>query len=174
VNEIIEYLETEESVLAGDIYITPPENIVNSDEDSGDEENPNINHLCKHQLLSEAEFQATIFKQDGLDIIDDFPDHSQSEAEVSTSSGKSSVAKKRCVVSRKWKDVDIQEKREKTSTTPDFSEGLINPVDFFELFFDADVFELLRSETQKNAVMKGKCDFRVTTTEMKHFIGILL
>ncbi|KAH9639654.1 hypothetical protein HF086_009107, partial [Spodoptera exigua] len=55
VNQIISHLEEDDDVFAADIFITPPDNWQNSDEDSGDEEFASINNLSRHQLLAEAE-----------------------------------------------------------------------------------------------------------------------
>ncbi|XP_017488906.1 PREDICTED: piggyBac transposable element-derived protein 2-like [Rhagoletis zephyria] len=42
------------------------------------------------------------------------------------------------------------------------------------MFFDDEVYELLRSSAEKNAIAKSQMNFRVTTEEVKNFIGILL
>ncbi|CAG9571923.1 unnamed protein product [Danaus chrysippus] len=70
VNDIISHLEDNDDVLSADIYITPPDNYDKSDEDSGDEESSNINHLSRQQLLAQAEFRATVSSQSNLDIIE--------------------------------------------------------------------------------------------------------
>lgn len=59
VYQIISQLEEDDDLFAADIFITPPENWQNSDEDSGDEEFASINNLSRHQLLSEAELRVT-------------------------------------------------------------------------------------------------------------------
>ncbi|CAG9563542.1 unnamed protein product [Danaus chrysippus] len=72
VNDIISHLEDNDDVLSADIYITPPDNYDKSDEDSGDEESSNINHLSRQQLLAQAEFRATVSSQSNLDIIEKY------------------------------------------------------------------------------------------------------
>ncbi|CAG9566275.1 unnamed protein product [Danaus chrysippus] len=175
VNDIISHLEDNDDVLSADIYITPPDNYDKSDEDSGDEESSNINHLSRQQLLAQAEFRATVSSQSNLDIIESV----SNEVSIDNNThGDLSVQppakKKKCPATRKWRKVDIPVKTEKTSETPHFLEHLDTPVHFFELFFDEDVFELIRSETEKNAIQKGYHNFKVTTEEIKRFIGILL
>ncbi|CAG9564116.1 unnamed protein product [Danaus chrysippus] len=175
VNDIISHLEDNDDVLSADIYITPPDNYDKSDEDSGDEESSNINHLSRQQLLAQAEFRATVSSQSNLDIIESV----SNEVSIDNNThGDLSVQppakKKKCPATRKWRKVDIPVKTEKTSEPPHFLEHLDTPVHFFELFFDEDVFELIRSETEKNAIQKGYHNFKVTTEEIKRFIGILL
>lgn len=176
VNDIISHLEDDNDVLSAEIYITPPENYDKSDEDSGDEESANINNLSRHQLLAEAEFRATVSSQTGPDVVEEILDGSlvNETNKPTTSQELAPPSKKRRIVARKWRQVDIPEKPEKISEPPNFLEDLENPVQFFELFFDAEVFELLRSETEKNAIQKGNLNFRVSTEEIKRFIGILL
>lgn len=178
VNEIISQLEQEDNVLSADIYITPPENYAKSDEDSGDEESTSINNLSRQQLLAEAEVRATVTSQAGLEVVEDILNRSLEdeidEAIASTSTAKPQPPKKRCLATRKWMCKDIPEKPDKGSEPPNFLEELDNPIHFFELFFDEEVFELIRSETEKNAIQKGNHNFRVTVEEIKRFIGILL
>lgn len=178
VNDIITLLEEDGNVLSADVYITPPDNYDKSDEDSGDEESANINNLSRHQLLAEAEVRASVNSQVGLAAAADIPNglfvDQSAEPIASTSAVIPPPSKKRCLVTRKWRHKDIPEKPDKVSEPPNFLEGLDNPIQFFELLFDAEVFELIRSETEKNAIQKGNHNFRVTTEEIKRFIGILL
>ncbi|XP_036332246.1 piggyBac transposable element-derived protein 3-like [Rhagoletis pomonella] len=176
-NEIISQLEEDDDVLSADIYITPPENNDKSDEDSGDEESANINNLSRRQLLAEAEFRATVSSHNELGTVEDLLNDSVVDETNETPRTSATLApplKKRCLTKRKWTHTDIPEKLEKVSEPPNFLEDLDNPLQFFELFFDTEVFELIRSETEKNAIQKGNHNFRVTTEEIKRFIGILL
>ncbi|XP_050552280.1 piggyBac transposable element-derived protein 3 [Spodoptera frugiperda] len=178
-NEIISQLEQDDDVFEAEFFITPPDNWQNSDEDSGDEEFVSINNLSKHQLLAEAELRVTRSSQAESRIVNERVEVAQREDPVPSTSSASSETqpppkKRRAEVTRKWRFVDISEKPEKECSEPDFLEHLENPIQFFELFFDEEVFELLRSETEKNAIQKGKHGFRVSTTDIKHFIAILL
>ncbi|KAL0892761.1 hypothetical protein ABMA27_014467 [Loxostege sticticalis] len=175
VNEIISHLEDDTDVLSADIYITPPDNFDKSDEDSGDEESTDINNLSRHQLLAEAELRVTVASETGIEVEERFLDEQTLEPMPSTSSADPpQPKKKRVAVSRRWRATDIPDKPEKEVLIPSFLEDIETPLQFFELFFDEEVFELLRSETEKNAIQKGKHGFRVSLTEIKHFIGILL
>ncbi|XP_048488144.1 piggyBac transposable element-derived protein 3-like [Plutella xylostella] len=200
VNEIISQLEEDDDFFAADIFITPPDKWQNSDEDSGDEEFPSINNLSRNQLLAEAELRITRSSQSESSIVKELVEN---EVQVEPTPSTSSVTqppqpicssmvtqaqpplppppsptpppkRRRVEVARKWKFVDIREKAEKEYREPDFLDNLETPVQFFELFFDEEVIKLLRSETKKNAIEKGKHAFCVTTTEIKHFIAILL
>uniref|UniRef100_A0A2H1VYN5 SFRICE_031947 n=1 Tax=Spodoptera frugiperda TaxID=7108 RepID=A0A2H1VYN5_SPOFR len=66
------------------------------------------------------------------------------------------------------------QKEEKEWTPPSFLEDLHNPLEFFELFYDDEVIELLRSQTEHNANQKGHVNFKVSSDEIKRFRGILL
>ncbi|KAH9639529.1 hypothetical protein HF086_007735 [Spodoptera exigua] len=188
VNQIISHLEEDDDVFAADIFITPPDNWQNSDEDSGDEEFASINNLSRHQLLAEAELRVTRSSQPESRIVNELVGDEETVHSIPSTSSVSQPPqpissltvtqpppkRRRVEVTRKWRFVDIPEKSEKEYCEPDFLENLENPVQFFELFFDEEVFELLRSETEKNAIQKGKHAFRITTTDIKHFIAILL
>lgn len=188
-------LEEDDNLFSADIYINPPENYINSDEDSGDEEFATINNLSRHQLLSGAELRVTRSSQaetDSESEVDeeDVPVGKAStsktpppkkkrkageEPSASTSSTKFTQRyKKPKDIVRNWKNEDIAEKIVPQANPPKFVEDLENPIQFFELFFDDIVIELLRSETEKNGIQKGRHDFRVTTVELKHFLAILL
>ncbi|KAL0830062.1 hypothetical protein ABMA28_003519 [Loxostege sticticalis] len=218
VDQIISHLEEDDDMFSADIFITPPDNWQNSDEDSGDEEFASINNLSRHQLLAEAELrvtrssqaESTIVNELVADeaIVDPIPSTS-SETQTPQPSFSSAVTqpppkRRRVEVTRKWRFVDIPEKAGKEHCEPDFLENLQNPIQFFELFYDEQVFELLRSETEingiqkgfpfwipfisvvsipfissfynryKKKIQKGKLAFRVSTTDIKHFIAILL
>ncbi|CAG9571431.1 unnamed protein product [Danaus chrysippus] len=169
VNDIISHLEDNDDVLSADIYITPPDNYDKSDEDSGDEESSNINHLSRQQLLAQAEFRATVSSQSNLDIIESV----SNEVSIDNNThGDLSVQppakKKKCPATRKWRKVDIPVKTEKTSEPPHFLEHLDTPVHFFELFFDEDVFELIRSETEKKCYSKRLPQFQRASTGNTH------
>lgn len=107
VNDIITLLEEDGNVLSADVYITPPDNYDKSDEDSGDEESANINNLSRHQLLAEAEVRASVNSQVGLAAAADIPNgllvDQSAEPIASTSAVIPPPSKKRCLVTRKWR-----------------------------------------------------------------------
>ncbi|CAK1601053.1 unnamed protein product [Parnassius mnemosyne] len=173
VNDIISYLEDDNDVLEADVYITPPENFDKSDEDSGNEESTDINCLSRHQLLAAAELRAKVSVEGRIEEI--HQQESQEEQPTSSTSQNPPAEKQsKRTVSRKWRNVDIPQKAEKEWTPPSFLQDFHNPQDFFELFYDEDVIELLRSQTEQNARQKGHVNFKVSSDEIKRFIGILL
>lgn len=178
VNEIISALEEDSPIFSADIFITPPENNNLSDEDSGDEDSGDIGNLTGRQLLAEAEVRCQVQSAQGsLETIEGIPFISQDiqENQPSISSPQEPPAKKaKIIVSRKWRQKDITAKAEMESTVPNFVLDKDNPIEFFETFFDNDVYELLRSSTEKNAIAKGQVNFRITIEEVKNFVGILL
>lgn len=54
VHVVIAMLEDDGLFSQADIFIAPPANPDNSDEDSGDEEQMNVNNLTRRQLEAEA------------------------------------------------------------------------------------------------------------------------
>ncbi|XP_039967497.1 piggyBac transposable element-derived protein 3-like [Bactrocera tryoni] len=178
VHEIISALEDDHNILSADIFITPPENNDFSDEDSGSEEAGEIGNLTRRQLLAEAEVRCQLPSADGvLETVDGIPFINQDEQEQQPSASQSNeppAKKSKTIVTRKWRQKDIAANPERESMQPDFVLDKDNPLDFFEMFFDEEVFELLRSSTEQNAIAKGHVNFRVTVEEIKNFIGILL
>nr|CAD7463814.1 unnamed protein product [Timema tahoe] len=58
-DEIAAILEEQVGLLEAEIYITPPDNPLLSDEDSGDEEETNFDHLIGNQLKAVSEARIT-------------------------------------------------------------------------------------------------------------------
>lgn len=176
VHQIISVLEDDSPIVSADIFITPPDNVDVSDEDSGDEDTGEIGNLARRQLLAEAEVRCQVPSSEGmLETIDGIPSISNKEVNNPESySGKPPNKKAKIASKREWKQNDIRSKTEKEWSTPDFVLDKENPLQFFEMFFDNDVFELLRGSTENNAIGKGQLNFRVTTEEIKGFLGILL
>lgn len=187
VHEIISYLEEDSPIISADIFITPPENVDFSDEDSGSEDSGHISNLARRQLLAEAEVRCQVPSSEGiLETVEGIPSinrdmedrnngQDEQENQPSTSSSAEPPGKKaKIVVTRKWRQKDIESKLEQESTVPDFVLDKDNPLEFFEMFFDDEVYEMLRSSTEKNAIAKGQINFRLTIEEVKNFIGILL
>lgn len=110
--------------MSGDIFITPPDGEI-SEEDSGDEESVNINHLSRGQLLAEAEYRATISSKGGVQYVHDVTNENESfEFSVaSASTAKPPTKRRRIDVTRKWKFIDIPEKEEKVTEYPYFLEN---------------------------------------------------
>lgn len=69
VEEIASALE-ELDVIEGDVFILPPENPLLSDQDSGDENEPDITHFTGNQLRGAAEVRGKILTDEGIINID--------------------------------------------------------------------------------------------------------
>ncbi|GBP17710.1 PiggyBac transposable element-derived protein 3 [Eumeta japonica] len=135
------------------------------------------------QLEDDDDFLAAdiyITPPDGDKSDEDSGDEDSGNINCSRTSGKYMSSppplskKKRADVTRKWRSVDISEEPEREEYPPDFLEDVENPVQFFEMFYDDKVIELLRSETEKNANHKGKHGFKVTKVEIRHLLRVFL
>ncbi|KAG8278536.1 hypothetical protein J6590_016786 [Homalodisca vitripennis] len=70
VEDILQILEgNTDTLLTATVYTEPPENFLQSDEDSANEEEDDINRLTGNQLRASAQLQATTLTSDGLDHI---------------------------------------------------------------------------------------------------------
>ncbi|GBP30631.1 PiggyBac transposable element-derived protein 3 [Eumeta japonica] len=175
VHEMISALEDDNLTISADIFITPPENDDLSDEDSGSEDAVEISNLGRRQLLPEAEVRRTVSSLEGiLENVEGIDQEEEEEQPTTSEAIEPSVKKAKIMVTRKWRHTDISAKPEKETTTPKFVLDKDNPLEFFEMFFDDQVLELLRSSTEKNAIAKGHVNFRLTIEEVKNFIGVLL
>ncbi|KAG8297003.1 hypothetical protein J6590_044656 [Homalodisca vitripennis] len=68
--DILQFLEgNTDTLLTATVYTEPPENFLQSDEDSANEEEDDINRLTGNQLRAPAQLQATTLTSDGLDHI---------------------------------------------------------------------------------------------------------
>ncbi|XP_039300249.1 piggyBac transposable element-derived protein 3-like [Nilaparvata lugens] len=65
-DDIMNIIESESCVFGANIYISPPLNNADSDEDSGEEDDADINHLSRNQLLAETEGQLEVFNDGGI------------------------------------------------------------------------------------------------------------
>ncbi|KAL0860153.1 hypothetical protein ABMA27_010460 [Loxostege sticticalis] len=163
VHEKISYLEEDSPIISADIFITPPENVDFSDEDSGSEDSGHITEVrCQvpssEGILETVEGIPCIYR----DMEDRNNGQDEQENQPSTSSSAEPPGKKAKIV------------LEQESTVPDFVLDKDNPLEFFEIFFDDEVYEMVRPSTEKNAIAKGQINFRLTIEEVKNFIGILL
>lgn len=190
--EILAFLDDDDQVSSAKVFTTPPENHLLSDEDSGDEESPNINHMTGNQLRAEAELHLTKYTLSGIEhiIIEDgetmaFPPESPScsaEANINATTtstdlengGRYIPRKKAPAKERKWRNVDITPNKEREWTRPDFLNQNMTPVQLFELFWNDEVINLIVNESKSYALLKGKHSFDVSCSEIKLVIAILL
>lgn len=125
-----------------------------TDEDSGEEDGVNVGNLPRNQLLAEV-----LVRPENADEEDDMP--------------LSSFTKRPRILEYTWEKRDLQEsladfKYESCGWDPSLA-----PLDLFSLFFDARLFEMLVSCSNKYAQQHNLlADIQVS--EMKVFIGVLI
>jgi Transposase IS4 len=187
VNEVVAMIEDDNSVMSADVFITPPSDDEMSAEDSDDDDHPSsINHLSSAQLSAEADAKILTTCRRSKRLNPPSCDSSDDDsAKVQHATSSSSREKKRKLSKKstkeppmkKWgigdlsKDVGcvaaVQEQ-------PLFLLHDLTPADFFELFFDEDVMNMMVENTMQYArEQKGDHSFEVTTESMKLFIAVL-
>nr|CAI5831567.1 unnamed protein product [Callosobruchus analis]CAI5839624.1 unnamed protein product [Callosobruchus analis] len=150
----------DEDEEASDIYISPPEPNVLTDEDSADEDDGGlIDNLSRRQLLADAEIRV---HGDGGPALDS-EDH---EDLLKTLKGKK-------YTNRTWIDGDITKSSD--FPKPDYSEFRnMSPTDLFELFFDEYMMLHILEESKKYALFLNCPDPNVTVEELRCFLAILV
>ena len=115
------------------VVMLPPNDGQNSEEESGDEDEGNINHLHRNQLLSEVELVTS-------------EDH-QDKADANTQSGKKRK------ISCQWTKKDSNNRMVVNNEMIEENQNELNecekPVDFFRLFFDSKLIESILIETER-------------------------
>ncbi|XP_039949820.1 piggyBac transposable element-derived protein 3-like [Bactrocera tryoni] len=186
VADIVDILENEEDIINASVYICPPENHMLSDGDSDedDAEAGNFNHLSGNQLRAEGHLQ--IVRQGGGGLRHEFvgrknqSDSDDSDDNVSLSELKIGnqaqvrKSKKKPLPYREWENKDLPTYERQTWTEPDFLNDSRSPVEWFELFYDDELVELIVLNSKKYAVYEGNDQFDVTREEMRLVIAIFL
>lgn len=171
-NELLEEAENLElgsDLIPEEIIIFPPEDNENTDEDSGEEDNVEINNLPGRQLRATAEVKLpeTLLdsqQSDEFDSDDDLPlSHFVKRPKKSKSSNKNEFI---------WTSNDI------SSNMPPWCniygpKQELSPAETFCLFFDDDVMDMLVTFSNLYASTHNR-DSDITINEMRCFIGILL
>lgn len=62
-------LKDDDRTTSAVIYVSPPDNYLNSDEDSGGEDDLNVNHLSGSQLRAQAEATVTRITEAGVEEV---------------------------------------------------------------------------------------------------------
>jgi len=192
VNDVIAMLE-DDNFMEASIFLNPPGNGVESDEDSDVEDGCSANHLSSRQLTAPAEFTIK-YGADNVNSLNDdvdndtagdtrlsVPDHTPPESDAEATpmhearpspSLSSSVPP---AVELKWMKKNIPAKTfagkpvERRFTEP------LSPVAIFNAFFDDDIVEFMVSMTNLYAQRdKGKHGFSTDVNEMRLFLAMLL
>ena len=157
VNEILDLLDESDDE---DIYIDTPYTHELTDEDSADSEDENIHvpsPLNGRQLLASAEIQQ------------------RNDEDISDNEDVPSARKQKIVHKFDWKKSITVElgcsifPEANLTRYKDFS-----PRDFFELFFDDEVFDHIVNQSNLYALQKNLRDIAVTKDELKVFFAIMI
>ncbi|CAH1968148.1 unnamed protein product [Acanthoscelides obtectus] len=161
-----------------DIYISPSEPNVLTDEDSADEDDGGlIDDLSGRQLLSDAEIHVRgVDQPTGADLEEeDVVDDSQPLSELGIEAHEELLRtlKGRKYDKRTWLDGDMT--KSSHFPAPDFSEFRdMSPAGLFELFFDEGMMLYILEETKKYALFSTCPDPQVTMEELRCFLAILI
>ena len=185
-NEIIQMLEDDEHYLNADIFLTPPNGGMCSDEDSDGEETASANHLSGPQLSAQAQYRVNY----GHAIVDSMLEE---EDTLEPDHGVSANNHPRAGADNTMEQfVDpfllVPQQTEATWDKRDLSTGCfsnpppkkvfqeyLSPTGIFDLFFDDEVVQYLVDMTNLYAHRdKGRHSFNINRSEMRLFIAILL
>lgn len=199
VSELIDILAMEDDVLGSEISLLPPEWSL-SDEDSGDEDDNNLERLSGNQLLAEAE--ASVRKIiDGELVVQTVSRDQLSQVESSNSRHyrpsntqcSENSSSKVCTTSLPrqnishdtssikktktyhWVKQDIVPSEAKEFELPEWlqeSDG--DPVKLFELFYDTEVIQMICDFTNLYAFQSGEHNLNFKPEEVRVFLAILL
>nr|XP_023020155.1 piggyBac transposable element-derived protein 2-like isoform X2 [Leptinotarsa decemlineata] len=185
--EALELAYSEENDVS-DIYITPPEPHVLTDEDSGDESELIPDHFTGRQLRSEAEvlfrngdhvtesvmYDTSDFFQENERVRNDNIGNADN-ANADVVNTENSFLYENCNTHDiEWIRGDMTS-IQNVFPSSDYSKYKnMSATELFELFFDDSVTSLLLQEIQRYALFMNFPDPKVTLAELKCFIGILI
>ncbi|KFM73653.1 PiggyBac transposable element-derived protein 3, partial [Stegodyphus mimosarum] len=154
----------------------PPDNVVISDEDSGDEDYVGMDNLSGNQLRANAEIR---FRGKSNIILSQSVNKDIANENSNDEDNTPPLKKKRFIEKRKWVMSDLTNvQREKWNWNEDWNRSMEisskSPCNLFEQFFDDDVLDYIVYHTKLYARQKGNHVFDITSEEMKAFIGILI
>lgn len=154
-SEAVDFITEDESQESYDVVAIPPVDGEESDKESGDENEHNIDNLGVRMLQTEVELL-------------NFADDEDTNADRETKERKN-INWSKTVVN------DSPQGFQPSQVTRELKElECASDYQFFELFFDENVREYIRNETERYARQKGKLDFKLNDLEVKIVIGVLL
>ena len=177
----------EEEFLQADIYLTPPNDGLLSDEDSDDEEGASADHLSGPQLSAAAEYRINY----GNSVINSLEtDASPDEEALVSSTNVSDSALSLSVCEQEensllilkpttscisWKKKDLPQRDFTNSPSKSSFEQFLSPTAIFDRYFDEEAINYLTEMTNLYAYRdKGKHTFHVEHSEMRLFLAMLL
>ena len=173
----------DDDISQADVYISPPNDGICSDEDSGDENDGIVDNLTGNQLRASAEVVASyvdghqerISSNEDCNANDyeDGNDTESSEEALPPPSKKVRCSAKPSPRVRDWTTKDIPsnlatQKPWPTITTPKFLRAHQTPTTLFELFFDDELVDFIVTNTNNYA----RHDIRLLPmlTRSEHFL----
>ena len=137
------------------LVVEPPDDGAETEEDSGDEDHMSPDNFSGAQLRASADIQINDENVDDIDARQTWPNSSETN----------------------WSSRHLED-----SSLPNqilfekhFNDSVSTPVDFFELFFDNEVIELIVTETNHYArTVHADHSFSTTNNEIRCFLGLLL
>ncbi|XP_039287939.1 piggyBac transposable element-derived protein 3-like [Nilaparvata lugens] len=201
-DEIASALMEDDDCIDGYITILPTGDL--SDEDSGDEDDDNLDHLPGNILLSEAEATVKRFVDgevvkevittsiennvnDQITNINHPNSHNNDDATCSVSrkrkqrkTHEASNTQSKGTVKRKrirdWVTKDVNLVPEREFELPEWLQNFetTDPVKYFELLYDDEVLDLICDFSNLYAFQNGEPNFKVEKNEMRVFLAILL
>jgi len=182
-HEAVQMILEDDDVLQADVYISPPNDGLESAEDSGDENSATVDNMTGSQLSAPAEIVS--MHADGHTHRIDGDD--TGSADVSSSSDDETPPqppKKKCAAPkrvRQWKeDEDIPtglatQQPWPDITPPKFLSEFQTPTSLFEMFFDDDVLQFIVDRTVQYARRdKLQHSFVTNVDEIRTLFAILL
>ena len=148
--------------LGANIYIAPPDDGNCSDEDSADDDNPQLHNLSRKQLMANCELQVTCYDDDDVKVMQD-ADH-LADIDGDEHSHTDPVTSLNCWMADV--DEDTQQDLRATIENVELSENSTlqaldaensswTHVRTFELFFDGELLELIVGMTNQYALEKA-------------------
>ena len=179
------------------IFIQPPlaSNGNNSDIDSGDEDDANINNLSRNQLLAPASLVVKDVRKGEIHIEQNIDQEEKEDDPASNCSGSGSDKRKTSIkvkngkesVKKKakgakeihvnhWQHNDIQNVENLSSWTSPEPVGDLHdsPVTLFEFFMTDKLIDHICKETNAYAAQKGNHTFKIEPNELNLFLAVLL
>lgn len=162
-----------------EIFIEPPDASVLTDVDSGDEDGGGfVDNLSGGQLRAQAEVKLLDNNRIGGCTSDDQILSQESALSQRDSPILHNIMPQVNVSAKleefQWIQGDLEPSRQSFPDGNHLQYQNLSPVQLFEMFIDDEVLSILIEETSRYALFKNCPDPRVTTEEMKCYIGILI
>lgn len=157
-------------VNVDEIYIEPPDSGALTDEDSGDEDGGGlIDNLPGSQLRAQAEIKLV-----NNERIGGFTSEPSAEKAQDTSLHSSVAFERQDPKKIHWIQGDF-EPNSKQFLKGNYSKfEYYTPVQLFEMFFDEEIMRFLLEESTRYAFFLNCADPKISMSEMKCFLGILI